>query len=111
MEDFQDAIGAVALMSGLVVVVYIIARYTYLVKKAMIEKGLASPTKSTRIMFIDFGCILGGIGLGLIVSSIFSVMDLVENTTDLLVWGTILIFGAVGMVLAHFLRNKFGGQG
>ncbi|WP_424989177.1 hypothetical protein [Flagellimonas sp.] len=110
MEDFQDAIGAVVLMSGLVVVTYIIARYTYLVKKAMIENGLASPTKSKQIMFIDFGCILGGIGLGLMVSSVFSAMDLDENTTDLLVWGTILIFGAVGMILAHFLRNKFGDQ-
>ncbi|MBW8201192.1 hypothetical protein [Flagellimonas abyssi] len=111
MENFQDAIGAVVLMSGLVVVTYIIARYTYLVKKAMIENGLASPEKSKRIMFIDFGCILGGIGLGLMVSSVFSAMEMDENTTDLLVWGTILIFGAVGMVLAHFLRNKFGGQG
>lgn len=45
------------------------------------------------------------------VSSVFSAMDLDENTTDLLVWGTILIFGAVGMILAHFLRNKFGDQG
>lgn len=111
MEDFQDAIGALVLMSGLVTVAYIIARYTYLVKKAMIENGLASPTKSKRIMFIDFGCILGGIGLGLMVSSIFSAMDLDENTTDLLAWGTILIFGAAGMILAHFLRNKFDDQG
>ncbi|UBZ15167.1 hypothetical protein LDL77_05480 [Flagellimonas marinaquae] len=111
MENVQDALGALVLMSGLVVIVYIIARYTYLVKKAMIENGLAIPTKSKRLMFIDMGCILGGIGLGLLVSSMFSVMDLDENTTDLLVWGTILIFGAVGMVLAQFLRNKFGDQG
>jgi len=111
MENVQDALGALVLMSGLVVIVYIIARYTYLVKKAMIENGLEIPTKSKRLMFIDMGCILGGIGLGLLVSSMFSVMDLDENTTDLLVWGTILIFGAVGMVLAQFLRNKFGDQG
>ncbi|MBO0355239.1 hypothetical protein J0656_14540 [Muricauda ruestringensis] len=111
MENVQDAIGALVLMSGLVVIVYIIARYTYLVKKAMIENGLAIPAKSKRLMFIDIGCIMGGIGLGLLVSSMFSAMDLDENTTDLLVWGTILIFGAIGMVLAHFLRNKFGDQG
>lgn len=110
MENYQDAIGAIVLMSGLVVVAYIIARYTYLVKKAMIENGLTSPTKSKKLMLIDFGCILGGLGLGLIVSSIYSAMKLDENTTDLLVWGTILIFGAMGMVLAHFLRSKFGDQ-
>ncbi len=55
MENVQDAIGALVLMSGLVVIVYIIARYTYLVKKAMIENGLAIPAKSKRLMFIDIG--------------------------------------------------------
>lgn len=108
MENFQDAIGAILLMSGLVVVIYIIARYTYLVKKAMIESGHVPSRQTKGISYIDLGCIVGGVGCGLLFSSIFSVMNLDENTTDLLVWGTILIFGALGMILAYILRRKFG---
>ncbi len=108
MEDFQDAIGAIVLMAGLVVVIYIIARYTYLVKKAMIESGHVPSHQTKKMVYIDLGCIVGGLGFGLLFSSIFSAMGLDENTTDLLVWGTILIFGALGMVLAHILRRKFG---
>lgn len=111
MQNYQDAMGAVALMTGLVIIIYIIARYTYLIRKAMIDNGLATPTKTKRLLYIDLGSIVGGIGVGLMVSSIFSVLDLEENTTDLLVWGTILIFGAIGLILAHFLRSKFGDQG
>jgi hypothetical protein len=33
-------------------------------------------------------------------------MDLLEDTMDLLVWGTILIFGAAGLIVAHFIRKR-----
>jgi flagellar biosynthesis protein FliQ len=110
MENFQEAIGALVLMSGVVIIIYIIARYTYLVKKAMIENGHVSPSKSSKLIFIDYGCIVGGIGVGLIISSIFTLTDMKEDTMDLLVWGTILIFGALGLILAQFLRSKLGDQ-
>jgi len=108
MENYQEALGALFLMSGVVIVVFIIAKYTYLIKKAMIEKGLATPTNSKKAQYIDIGCIVGGLGVGLMVSTIFTTMNLSEDSTDLLVWGTILICGAIGLVVAHFLRNKFG---
>jgi len=110
MENYQEALGALFLMSGIVVIVFIIAKYTYLIKKAMIEKGLATPTNSKKAQYIDIGCIVGGLGFGLMVSTIFTSMELSEDTTDLLVWGTILICGAIGLVIAHFLRNKFGNK-
>ncbi len=108
MENYQDALGAIVLMIGVVVVVFIIAKYTYLTKKAMIEKGLVSPINSRKLQHIDVGCILGGLGIGLMVSTIFTSMELSEDTTDLFVWGTILLFGAIGLLVAHFLRRKFG---
>lgn len=108
MENYLDVIGAVVLMSGVVVIIFIIARYTYLVKKSMIENGVPSSNKAKKTRLLDFGCISGGLGFGLMVSSIFSAIDLDENTTDLLVWGTILIFGAMGLILAYFLRSKLG---
>lgn len=108
MENYQDALGAIVLMAGVVVVVFIIAKYTYLIKKAMIEKGLVSPTNSRKMQYIDLGCIIGGLGIGLMVSTIYTSMELSEDTTDLFVWGTILLFGAIGLLAAHFLRRKFG---
>ncbi|WP_375578628.1 hypothetical protein ABWH96_16605 [Marivirga tractuosa] len=108
MENYQDALGAIVLMAGVVVVVYIIAKYTYLIKKAMIEKGLVSQTNSRKMQYIDLGCIIGGLGIGLMVSTIYTSMELSEDTTDLFVWGTILLFGAIGLLAAHFLRRKFG---
>jgi hypothetical protein len=107
MEDYQEALGALILITGFVVVVFIIAKYTYLTKKAMIEKGFASPSNSKKAQYIDIGCIVGGLGVGLMVSTIFTTMELSEDSTDLWVWGTILICGAIGLVAAHFLRRKF----
>ena len=58
MEDIQQALGALFLMAGVVTIVYIIARYSYLIKKAMIEKGLTSPETSKKMQYLDIGCII-----------------------------------------------------
>ncbi|RNL87892.1 hypothetical protein ED312_09720 [Sinomicrobium pectinilyticum] len=110
MENYQDALGAFFLMAGVVTVVFIIAKYTYLIKKAMIEKGLKAPSDSKKVQYADMGCIAGGLGVGLIISSIYTTMELSEDSTDLLVWGTVLVCGAIGLVVAHFLRRKFDKQ-
>ena len=106
MENIQEALGALFLMSGIVAIVYIIARYTYLIRKAMIEKGLANPQSSKKMQYLDIGCIVLSLGIGLIVSTFFTTMELTEDTTDLLIWGTILIFGAIGLLVAHWLRKR-----
>ncbi len=108
MENYQDALGGLLLMAGLVVVVFIIAKYTYLIKKAMIEKGIVSQSNSRKMLYIDLGCIIGSLGVGLMVSTVYTTLELSEDATDLLVWGTILICGAIGLMAAHFLRRKFG---
>jgi NAD/NADP transhydrogenase beta subunit len=108
MENYQEALGAIVLMAGVVAVVFIIAKYTYLIKKAMIEKGLVAQTPSKKLQYIDIGCILGALGFGLIIATTFTSLNLTEDTTDLLVWGTVLICGALGLFLAHYLRRKSG---
>ena len=108
MENYQDAIGGLVLMTGLVVIVFIIAKYTYLVKRAMIEKGLVPPASSTGIRYLDIGCIAGGLGAGLLISTIYTSMSLSEDAMDLLVWGTILLCGSAGLMAAHFLRKEKG---
>ena len=106
MEHMQEALGGLFLMAGVVTIVYIIARYNYLIKKAMIEKGLTNHETSKKMKYLDIGCIILSLGLGLIVSTIFTSMELNEDTTDLFIWGTILVFGAFGLLIAHWLRKR-----
>ena len=106
MEHIQEALGALFLMAGVVTIVYIIARYSYLIKKAMIEKGLANSETSKKMQYLDIGCIVLSLGLGLIVSTIFTTMEITEDTADLLIWGTILVFGAIGLLVVHWLRKR-----
>ncbi|WP_282079094.1 DUF6249 domain-containing protein [Aquimarina algiphila] len=106
MENLGEALGGLIIVIGLVVMVFIVAKYNYLIKKAMIEKGLVPEQSQSKFKYIDIGCIVFGLGIGLLFSSIFTSMDLTEDTTDLLVWGTILIFGSAGLVAAHFIRKR-----
>ncbi|AXT59628.1 hypothetical protein D1816_04410 [Aquimarina sp. AD10] len=106
MNELNEFFGLVLLSVTAILVVFIIARYTYLIKKAMIDKGINLEQNNTKYKYLDIGCIVFGLGVGLLVSSIFTMFNLSEDTTDLLVWGTILIFGAAGSVITHFIRKK-----
>ncbi len=106
MKDFNEAIAFSVIVLGLLSVVFIIARYNYLIKKEMINQGIYLENRTVKYKYLDIGCIVFGLGIGLLVSSIFTSINLTEDTTDLLVWGTILIFGAAGLVTAHFIRKK-----
>ena len=106
MKDYNEIIGFATIVIALLLMVFIIARYTYLIKKEMITKGVYLENRPVKYKYLDIGCIVFGLGIGLLVSSIFTIMDLKEDTADLLVWGTILIFGAAGLVTAHFIRKK-----
>lgn len=110
MESTQDLIMGLGMITGIITITFIIAKYTYLIKKAMIERGLSSEPSKGKLRYLDIGSIVLGLGVGLMVSSIFTTMDLHEDTMDLLVWGTILIFGSIGLVTAHFIRRKLGSR-
>lgn len=107
MEDnITEILGGLLLVTALVTIVFIIAKYNYLIKKAMIEKDIYVKRVTMKYRYLDLGCIVFGLGIGLLVSSLFTNTDMNEDTVDLLVWGTILIFGAAGLILAHFIRKK-----
>lgn len=108
MESTQDLLMGLGMLTGIVSIVFIIARYTYLIKKAMIDRGLTSAPSNGKLRYLDIGSIIFGLGIGLLVSSVFTTMDMSEDTMDLLVWGTILIFGSIGLIAAHFIRRKLG---
>ncbi|MDO1501732.1 hypothetical protein Q2T40_16475 [Winogradskyella maritima] len=106
MEKLDEVLSLLALSAGFVTVVFILAKYHYMIKKAMIEKGIDVTQYSKRVSYIDIGCIVFGLGIGFIVSSIFTEMDLTEDTTDLLVLGTISVFAGLSLVIAHYLRKR-----
>ncbi|NRB62011.1 MAG: hypothetical protein HRU40_03095 [Saprospiraceae bacterium] len=106
MENLNEALGGLVIITGAILVVYIISKYTYLIKKAMIEKGLLTQQSNQKVKYIDIGCIVIGLSVGLLVSSVFTTMNISEDTMDLLVWGTISFFGGIGLIIAHYLRRK-----
>ena len=108
MEAINETLGGLIITGGAVAIVYILARYNYLIKKAAFDRGISLQERRQRWRYLDLGCILLGLGIGLAVSSIFTFFDLKEDTMDLLVWATILIFGSLGMLATHFIRKILG---
>lgn len=104
----QEVIFGIAFFALITTAIFIIARYTYLIRKVMAENGLEPPKVISKSRFIHFGGILIGLGIGLMVSSIFTAMNLSEDTADLLIWGTIVLFGGFGLIIANRLEDKLG---
>lgn len=104
MENFENIIVSICVFGSGVLVIFILAKYNYLLKRALAEKGIA-PNK-IKISYLEIACIIIGIGIGLGTSSIFTVMNLSEDTMDLLIWAVILLGGGLGLFAAHFIRQK-----
>lgn len=100
MDKFAELLGGVVFVGGLVLIVYFIARYTYLIKRMLIEKGLLDKRSESSITKLDVAYVVIGIGFGLLVAAGLSLLNLQERTLDFLVWGVVLISGAMGLVLA-----------
>jgi len=106
LKHLEDIVMVVAPLSAAILIIFIIAKYNYLAKKAIIDKG-GDPTSRNRYRYLDVGCIIICIGLGLAVSSLISTLNLPPKTLNLLTYATLLVFGGLGLILAHFIRNKF----
>ncbi len=104
MENFENIIVSICVFGSGALVIFIIARYNYLLKKALADKGIVP--KSIKISYSEIACIVIGIALGIGASSAFTVLDLSEDTMDLLVWSVILIGGGLGLFAAQFVRQK-----
>ena len=96
----------ISLVTCIVLVVFILSKYNYLLKKAIIERGAEYELPKNQYKYLELGCVVIGLGIGLGFSSIFTFMDISEDAMDLLVWATILICGGAGLVVAHLIRRK-----
>jgi uncharacterized iron-regulated membrane protein len=106
MNSLYEALTMFGLFGAVVIVIFILAKYTYLTRKALAEHGAGSGRASNRIRYLELGCIVLGLGVGLGFSAVFTVLDLSEDTMDLLVYGTIMIGGGLGLVGAHYIRER-----
>ena len=105
MEFIEETLGGLIIIAGAVLIVYFIARYTYLIKKMLAEKGMLQPKSENSISKIDVAYTIVGVGVGLLISAALSTLSLSENTMDLLGWGVVLIFGAIGLIVAQKQRK------
>jgi len=108
MEILNETLGGLIITAGLVAIVYIIAKYNYLIRKMMIEKGMEAPNMFRKSRLIDFACISFFLGIGVLVSAFYTNLPFEEDTMDLLIWGTFLVVGSFGPALAYVIRKKSG---
>ncbi|OEK04602.1 hypothetical protein [Roseivirga misakiensis] len=104
MEELNELVGGLILVSGFVAITYFIAKYTFMVKKMLVEKGLAKSKSDSQISKRDVAYVALGLGVGLLITAGLSLLNLSENLMDLLGWGIVLISGSIGLLAAT--RNK-----
>ncbi len=100
MEQLGESLGGLIIVSGAVLMVYFVARYTYLIKKMLAEKGMLTNKYQSRVTKKDIAYVTIGLGVGLLLAAGLTLLELEEDTLDLLAWGVILISGAFGLLLA-----------
>nr|WP_321407882.1 DUF6249 domain-containing protein [uncultured Carboxylicivirga sp.] len=95
---------------------YVKARNTE--RLALIEKGADANNfygkkenrKSFRFPWMKFGLLISGLGfglaLGLFIISTPSLKEALDDVGPGLVFATMLLFGGIGMIVAHFVDRK-----
>ncbi len=99
-QSINEILGGLIIVTGFVVITYFIARYTYLIRKMLVEKGISREKSGQGITKKDVAYVVVGLGVGLLITGGLSLLDFEENTLDLLGWGVVLISGAVGLMIA-----------
>jgi len=112
LEVLTEILVPLGAFSMLVLIVYFFSRYQYLIKKAMIEKGMDFNFGASKKKFkaLESGFAVVGVGFGLIISSFFQSTTFPTDTKDLLTFALPLFFGGIGLVSAFFIRRKLEGD-
>lgn len=89
-----------------VIIIYILARYNFLIRKQAVEKGFNPFNRRKSYSLVEIGCIVLNLGIGFGVCSIYTTFELSEDTFYLLVYATMFICGGIGLIGAHFIRRR-----
>jgi len=100
MEPFAEIAGGLIIVSGAVLIVYFLAKYTYLIKKMRLEKGMPEQPSTHRLSKWDMAGVIIGIGVALLIAAPLTLLGLAEDMMDFLTWGLVLILGMLGLIAA-----------
>ena len=106
MNQLSEILGGLVIFSGIVLIVFILAKYNYLIKKEAFQQDKHDFVALNKYRYLDFGFLVVGVGVGLGVAGLFYLFDLNEVTLELLTYAFPLIFGGLGLVVAQFFRRK-----
>lgn len=84
MTSLSETLGGLIIITVAVLMVYFIAKYSYLTKKMMAEKGLTKQKPGSGIHKLDIAYVTIGIGIGLLSAALLSTINMREETMDLL---------------------------
>lgn len=108
MAPIGEIVLATLFFISCVLIIYILARYNYLIKKLAAEKGFDPIRNRGKYGFVEIGCMVLSIGIGLGICSIYTTIELPEDTFYFLVYSTLFICGGLGLFAANFTRRKLG---
>ena len=109
MDKFtQEVLFALMFFTFLTTVGLTVARYVYLIRKAMIEYGIEEGSTGKKRKRLQVVGILLGLGTGLFLSAVISLLDLTEDTTDLLAWGSIIWCTGLGLLATTLITERRG---
>ncbi|HAA12195.1 MAG TPA: hypothetical protein DCE41_11050 [Cytophagales bacterium] len=113
-EKLQDLLETIVNVGGLLtsitLSIYFVARYNFKVKKAIADNGGDPYANRSQSRFLEFGVILVCLGLGIASLSALSKLGISEDDRGFLSFGILFLFGGTGLILAHLIRKRFGGQ-
>ncbi|MEM8983602.1 MAG: hypothetical protein AAGC71_11285 [Pseudomonadota bacterium] len=102
----SDLIFGFTFFGGITLIVFILARFNYLIKKTAYENGIAPNESYFKLRVFELGCTVVGVGLGLGLSAIFMEFDLAPGTKELIVYAFTLCLGGAGMIISHVVRKR-----
>jgi divalent metal cation (Fe/Co/Zn/Cd) transporter len=94
-----------SMFAMVVLIVFFVSKYNYQTKKLLIENGQKIDTPKRKVG-LEFGFTLAGAGVGLLLAMVFGLFDIFEPFMGLIIPGSILAFGGIGLVQAFYIRKK-----
>jgi hypothetical protein len=110
MKSLAEIFVPITFFALVFLIVYFTSKFNYEIKKTILEKGGNIEITKKKFPFLEIGLTVLGVGIGLAVSVIPQSSNLPEDSKNLLVGASILIFGGLGLVSAFYIRKRIEKQ-